>query len=184
MVHSVRFELTPHRLRAEYATVKRQLWMDRKELSFTCHPRPYGGLEWHYRLAVLLRFIMFSFELKINLVLRKGIDPSSPPWKGSVLASKLPEYNLVLSTRIELVMAGYQPTVIPFNYKRIFGGKQRSRTPSHFWEPSFQGWSQDQPRCITFLNLEQRVRFELTVLRICNPLHWTSLPPLHCLVPA
>ena len=30
MVHSVRFELTPHRLRAEYATVKRQLWMDRK----------------------------------------------------------------------------------------------------------------------------------------------------------
>ena len=26
---------------------------------------------------------------------------------------------LVLSTRIELVMAGYQPTVIPFNYKRI-----------------------------------------------------------------
>ena len=25
---------------------------------------------------------------------------------------------LVLSTRIELVMAGYQPTVIPFNYKR------------------------------------------------------------------
>ena len=42
MVHSVRFELTPHRLRAEYATVKRQLWMDRKELSFTCHPGPYG----------------------------------------------------------------------------------------------------------------------------------------------
>ena len=64
------------------------------------------------------------------------------------------------------------------------GGKQRSRTPSLFREPSFQGWSQDQPRCITFLNLEQRVRFELTVLRICNPLHWTSLPPLHCLVPA
>ena len=29
------------------------------------------------------------------------------------------------------------------------------------------------------LILEQRVRFELTVLRICNPLHWASLPPLH-----
>ena len=28
-------------------------------------------------------------------------------------------------------------------------------------------------------NLEQRVRFELTVLRICNPLHLTTLPPLH-----
>ena len=28
MVPSVRFELTPHRLRAEYATVKRQLGLD------------------------------------------------------------------------------------------------------------------------------------------------------------
>ena len=37
------------------------------------------------------------------------------------------------------------------SYVDISGGKQRSRTPSHFWEPSFQGWSQDQPRCITFL---------------------------------
>ncbi len=27
--------------------------------------------------------------------------------------------------------------------------------------------------------MEQRVRFELTVLRICNPLHLTTLPPLH-----
>lgn len=27
--------------------------------------------------------------------------------------------------------------------------------------------------------MEQRVRFELTVLRICNPLHWAALPPLH-----
>ena len=33
---------------------------------------------------------------------------------------------------------------------------------------------------LTYL-LEQRVRFELTVLRICNPLHWASLPPLHTL---
>jgi len=30
-------------------------------------------------------------------------------------------------------------------------------------------------------NLEERVRFELTTLRICNPLHWASLPPLHIL---
>ena len=29
--------------------------------------------------------------------------------------------------------------------------------------------------------MEQRVRFELTVLGICNPLHWASLPPLRCL---
>ena len=27
--------------------------------------------------------------------------------------------------------------------------------------------------------MEQRVRFELTVFRICSPLHWASLPPLH-----
>jgi len=27
------------------------------------------------------------------------------------------------------------------------------------------------------LLLEVRVRFELTVFRICNPVHWTTLPP-------
>ena len=37
--------------------------------------------------------------------------------------------NLVLSTRIELVMTGYQPIVIPFNYKRKFGGSKENRTP-------------------------------------------------------
>jgi hypothetical protein len=30
--------------------------------------------------------------------------------------------------------------------------------------------------------LEQRVRFELTVFGICNPMRWASPPPLHCLV--
>ena len=40
----------------------------------------------------------------------------------------LPGQNLVLSTRIELVMAGYQPTVIPFNYKRKFGSNGEIRT--------------------------------------------------------
>ena len=30
--------------------------------------------------------------------------------------------------------------------------------------------------------LEQRVRFELTGLRICNPLHWATLPPLYITV--
>ena len=38
--------------------------------------------------------------------------------------------NLVPRTRIELVMTGYQPIVIPFNYPGIFGGRQKSRTPS------------------------------------------------------
>jgi len=28
--------------------------------------------------------------------------------------------------------------------------------------------------------LEHRVRFELTAFRICNPVHWASLAPVHC----
>jgi hypothetical protein len=32
--------------------------------------------------------------------------------------------------------------------------------------------------------LEHRVRFELTGLGICSPLHWASLPPVHIMVPA
>ena len=40
----------------------------------------------------------------------------------------------------------------------------------------------DQTTIYRFLdelsNLEQRVRFELTVLGICNPLRWASPPPL------
>ncbi len=36
--------------------------------------------------------------------------------------------NLVPRTRIELVMAGYQPTVIPFNYPGIFGSASEIRT--------------------------------------------------------
>ena len=43
---------------------------------------------------------------------------------------------LVLSTRIELVMAGYQPTVIPFNYKRIYGGSGEIRTHGPIAEPT------------------------------------------------
>lgn len=37
--------------------------------------------------------------------------------------------NLVPPTRIELVIAGYQPTVIPFNYRGIFGDSWENRTP-------------------------------------------------------
>ena len=42
---------------------------------------------------------------------------------------------MVLSTRIELVMAGYQPTVIPFNYKRILVEAVRFELTDPF-EPS------------------------------------------------
>jgi len=31
-------------------------------------------------------------------------------------------------------------------------------------------------------DLEVRVRFELTALGICSPLHWATLPPHCCLV--
>ena len=31
-------------------------------------------------------------------------------------------------------------------------------------------------------NLEYRVRFELTVFRICNPMQWAALPPIHELI--
>ena len=36
---------------------------------------------------------------------------------------------LVPRTRIELVMTGYQPIVIPFNYPGKFGGSKENRTP-------------------------------------------------------
>ena len=42
--------------------------------------------------------------------------------------------------------------------------------------------SLEQPRLPSILRhwgMEHRVRFELTVLRICNPLHWATLPPVH-----
>ena len=66
-------------------------------------------------------------------------------------------------------MTGYQPIVIPFNYPgklaEVVGFE-----PTDPFEPSVfktAALSHAQPY---FLNLEQRVRFELTILRICNPL--------------
>lgn len=41
-----------------------------------------------------------------------------------------------------------------------------------FWRPTCCHYTSE-----TFL--EHRVRFELTVLGICNPLHWAALPPVH-----
>ena len=34
----------------------------------------------------------------------------------------------------------------------------------------------------SFKNLEVRVRFELTVFRICNPMQWAALPPHYKLI--
>jgi hypothetical protein len=39
----------------------------------------------------------------------------------------------------------FSPVLYPMSYVDISGGKQRSRTPSDFSEPGFQGQSQDQP---------------------------------------
>ena len=56
-------------------------------------------------------------SLKIKLVSVEGIEPSPHVPKTRTLPLRHTE--MVLSTRIELVMTGYQPIVIPFNYKRI-----------------------------------------------------------------
>ena len=55
----------------------------------------------------------------INLVLRDGLEPPSPDYKTGILAFVLTEHKMVPPTRIELVMTGYQPIVIPFNYRGI-----------------------------------------------------------------
>ena len=54
----------------------------------------------------------------------------------------------------------------------VESNSNRFRSPSVF--KTVQG-----PALITFHDLEHRVGFEPTVLRICNPLHWATLPPVH-----
>ena len=76
MVHSVGFEPTPHWLRVKCATVNATSGWIRNRFSFTCHPGPYGGLGWHYSLAVLLRFMLFSFE-HLKLVCVVGFEPTA-----------------------------------------------------------------------------------------------------------
>lgn len=52
-----------------------------------------------------------------------GFDPSTRPYESRVIASspvRLLKY-MVAPTRIELVTAGYQPAVIPFNYRAFLG---------------------------------------------------------------
>ena len=52
---------------------------------------------------------------------RQGFEPR-PTVLETVMLPLTPARCMVASTRIELVMAGYQPTVIPFNYKAMLGG--------------------------------------------------------------
>jgi hypothetical protein len=62
-------------------------------------------------------------------VLRDGLEPPSPDYKTGILAFVLTEHKMVPPTRIELVMTGYQPIVIPFNYRGIkLGDPYRIRT--------------------------------------------------------
>ena len=44
----------------------------------------------------------------------------------------------------------WRPLCCHYIRETLFGGKQRSRTPSPLREPSFQGWSAHQRACITF----------------------------------
>ena len=55
------------------------------------------------------------------MVSRQGFEPRLTVLETAVLPLTPARY-MVASTRIELVMAGYQPTVIPFNYKAMLGG--------------------------------------------------------------
>ena len=52
-------------------------------------------------------------------MLRDGLEPPSPDYKTGILAFVLTEQKMVPPTRIELVMTGYQPIVMPFNYRGI-----------------------------------------------------------------
>ena len=65
--------------------------------------------------------------------------------------------------------------------KEYSGGRCGIRTHGPFRIVSFQDWCNkpDSANLPQKTYLEHRVRFELTVLRICNPLHWASLPPVH-----
>ena len=52
----------------------------------------------------------------------RGSNPSLQLEGLSAYPEAPTRYNLVPPTRIELVMTGYQPIVIPFNYRGIIGG--------------------------------------------------------------
>ena len=90
---------------------------------------------------------------EINLVDRGRIELPPKPCKGPVLP-------LSLTAHILAEVTGFEPVItisktVALGQTKLYpnkklGGKQRSRTPSDFSEPGFQGQSQDQPRCITF----------------------------------
>ena len=65
----------------------------------------------------------------------------------------------------------------PLKYERKFGPAARNRT----WINSLEGYC--TIHCATARKLEVRVRFELTVVLVCNQLPWTARPSHHYLVP-
>ena len=57
------------------------------------------------------------------MAVRLGIEPSSIFVNSEApTPCLLTDNKMVPPTRIELVMTGYQPIVIPFNYRGIIGG--------------------------------------------------------------
>jgi hypothetical protein len=69
----------------------------------------------------------YSWESNPYFNQRSPIGRPRRFWREKLFAVVI--LDLVPRTRIELVMTGYQPIVIPFNYPGIFGAAGGIRTP-------------------------------------------------------
>jgi hypothetical protein len=69
------------------------------------------------------------------------------------------------------------------SYRGIVLAESRGVEPHPISEnPVFKAGRRTNPAALLSVFLEHRVRFELTVLGICNPLRWAAPPPVHYLV--
>ena len=82
-----------------------------------------------------------------------GIEPTSPSSKHGILSIVLKTDCMERVARIELANKPWQGFRLPLHHTRI----------------------------IVF-NMEHRTGFEPVVFRICNPVHWAALPPVHKMV--
>ena len=97
-----------------------------------------------------------------------------------ILPLNEPRINLVQPVGIEPTSTVLQTAAMTTSAKvALFGAPVRNRTDF----PCLQ----DRTSSVKGFKgniLEHRVRFELTVFRICNPVRWASPPPMHKLVPS
>jgi hypothetical protein len=106
---------------------------------------------------------------------RRGSNSRHLPWQGSALPTELRPH-----TNIYGIPPGTRTPTNGFGDRRAAITPERYLVPPHGLEPWTPALSR---RCSNQLsyggkNLEHRVGFEPTVFRICNPVHWTSLPPM------